>query len=94
MQKTGGTEETPVPDVAKSRMKGNHKQNLMIMSWHSEPTKMDQIGKEKEEYQLRIDQEANRVMCHMKTRILSLRTSFQLLRELTQKCSLSDVASS
>ena len=91
----GGTEETPVvPDVAKSRMKRNHKQNLMIMSWHSEPTKMDQIGKENEEYQLCIDQEANRVMCQMKTRILSLRTSFQLLRELTQKCSLSDVASS
>ena len=87
-----GTEETSVLEVAKSRMKGNHKQNLMIMSWHSEPTKMDQIGKE-EEVQHRIDQEANQVMCQMKTRIVSLRTNFQLLRELTQKCSLSDVAS-
>ena len=67
-------------------MKGQYhhlvsRQNL-IMSWHSEPSKIDQIGKE------HIDQETNQVLCQMKVHIHSLKANFGVLRELSQTCSV------
>ena len=54
------------------------------LSWHSEPSKMDEIGKE------HLDQESNRVLCQMKVQILSLKANLGILREDTYKCSSDD----
>ena len=51
------------------------------LSWHSEPSKMDEIGKE------HLDQESNLVLCQMKVQILSLKANLGILREDTCKCS-------
>ena len=51
------------------------------LSWHSEPSKMDEIGKE------HLDQECNRVLCLIYEKILSLKANLGILREDTYKCS-------